>query len=225
MNEDFSDWKPRPLPERIPMEGRFCRLEPLSASRHGDGLFAASSQEDAADRHRWLYEEPPESREAFQHWLETVETSADPMFFVVVDKRTGAVEGRQTLMRIDAANGVIETGNIMWNAYISRTPVTTEALFLFAKYVFDDLGYRRFEWKCNNKNEPSKRAALRFGYAHEGVFRQHLIVKGRNRDTAWFAMIDHEWPDLRTAFECWLDPSNFDSEGRQIKRLEEFRNG
>ncbi len=225
MNEDFSDWTPRPLPERISMEGRFCRLEPLSASKHGDGLFVASSQEDAADRHRWLYEEPPESREAFQGWLEMVETSADPLFFVVVDKRTGAVEGRQTLMRIDAANGVIETGNIMWNANISRTPVTTEAFFLFAKYVFDDLGYRRFEWKCNNKNEPSKRAALRFGYTHEGVFRQHLIVKGRNRDTAWFSMMDHEWPALRTAFESWLDPSNFDGEGRQIKRLEEFRNG
>ncbi len=178
---------------------------------------------DSEDRHRWLYEYPPQSRVEFKKWLESVETSEDPLFFAVIDKRTGTIEGRQTLMRIDPANGVIETGNILWNANISRTPVTTEAYFLFAQYVFDDLGYRRFEWKCNNSNEPSKCAAVRFGMTPEGVFRQHLIVKGKNRDTAWFSILDHEWPTMRSAFQAWLAPENFDSQGGQIKKLQELK--
>jgi RimJ/RimL family protein N-acetyltransferase len=126
-------------------------------------------------------------------------------------------------MRIDQKNGVIEIGNVYWGPLISRTPVATEALYLFARRAFDNLGYRRFEWKCNNTNTGSKRAARRFGFTFEGIFRQHMIVKGKNRDTAWFAMIDRDWPANRKAFEGWLDPSNFDSEGRQKRRLEEIR--
>ena len=126
-------------------------------------------------------------------------------------------------MRIDPANGVIETGHIFWGGRISRTPVTTEAFFLFARYIFDTLGYRRFEWKCNDANEASKLAAIRFGMTAEGVFRQAAVVKGKNRDTAWFSMIDREWPQMRAAFEAWLDPANFDSDGRQIKKLQDFR--
>src|SRR6185312_15097851 len=125
--------------------------------------------------------------------------------------------------RIDQKNGVVEIGNIYWGPLISRTPVTTESLYLFARHAFDDLGYRRFEWKCNNTNEGSKRAAARFGFAFEGLFRQHMIVKDKNRDTAWFAMLDWEWPANRKAFEGWLDPSNFDREGRQKRRLAEIR--
>jgi RimJ/RimL family protein N-acetyltransferase len=136
------------------------------------------------------------------------------MFFAVVDNRSGRVVGRQTLMRIDPAHGVIEIGNIYWGPELSRQPGATEALYLFARTVFD-LGYRRFEWKCNNRNEPSKRAAERFGFTFEGVFRQHMIQKGENRDTAWFSMLDCEWPALRTAYEAWLDPSNFDGDGQQ----------
>lgn len=151
------------------------------------------------------------------------QNSKDPLYFAVVNIETGTVEGRQTLMRIDEANGVIETGHIYWGGRISQTPVTTDAFYLFAQYIFDDLGYRRFEWKCNNANEPSKRAAERFGMTHEGVFRQAAVVKGENRDTAWYSLLDHEWPAMKTAFQAWLDPSNFDAEGRQVKKLQELK--
>jgi RimJ/RimL family protein N-acetyltransferase len=126
-------------------------------------------------------------------------------------------------MRIDAANGVVEIGNIYWGPELARTAAATEALYLFASHVFDDLGYRRFEWKCNDRNEPSKRAAIRFGFSYEGTFRQHMVVKGENRDTAWYAMIDRDWPAIAAAMRQWLDPANFDRDGRQKRRLEDFR--
>ena len=138
----------------------------------------------------------PESREAFQTWLEKVEASEDPLFFAVIDKASGKIAGRQTLMRIEPAIGVIEIGNIHWGPLMARRPAATEAQFLFARYVFDELGYRRYEWKCNNRNEPSKRAAERFGFTFEGIFRQHMVAKGENRDTAWYSIIDSEWPAL-----------------------------
>lgn len=219
----LSDWTARPAPQRIVHEGRYCRLEPLRAEDHGDQLYDAATLADADDSFRYLPEVTPADRRAFQPWLETAQASADPLFFAVIDKRTNTVEGRQTLMRIDTANGVIETGHIFWGGRISRTPVTTEAFFLFARHVFDDLGYRRFEWKCNNANEPSKRAAERFGMTAEGVFRQAMVVKGANRDTAWYSLLDKEWPAMRTAFERWLDVSNFDSQGQQINRLQDLK--
>jgi RimJ/RimL family protein N-acetyltransferase len=223
MTNNLKNWQPRPRPERKPIEGRTVRLEPLSATSHGDGLFEASSVADVGGRFRYLPDTPPASRAEFQPWLERAEANDDPLFFTVIDKSSGKVAGRQTLMRIDPANGVIEIGNIYWGPLISRKPAATEAQFLFAKYAFDDLGYRRYEWKCNNLNQPSKRAAERFGFKFEGVFRQHLIVKGENRDTAWYSIIDKEWPALRRAYEGWLDPANFDSDGRQKRRLEDFR--
>jgi RimJ/RimL family protein N-acetyltransferase len=205
------------------MEGRFVRLEPLDASKHGDGLFEASTVPDADVRFAWLSDYPPENRAAFQPWLEKAQASPDPLFFAVIDKESGKVVGRQTLMRIDAANGVIEIGNIYWGPLMARKPAATEAQFLFMKYVFDELGYRRYEWKTNNRNEASKRAALRFAFKPEGLFRQHFVVKGENRDTAWFSIIDTEWPALKKTYESWLDPSNFDGEGVQKKCLEDFR--
>jgi RimJ/RimL family protein N-acetyltransferase len=220
---DLSKWTPRPRPGRTLLEGRLVRLEPLDAARHGDGLFDASAAPGAEERFRWLFEGPPADRASFQPWLEKSAASEDPLFFAVVDKATGRVLGRQTLMRIDPLFGVIEIGNICWGPEMARRPAATEAFFLFARHVFDDLGYRRYEWKCNDRNEPSKRAAARFGFSFEGVFRQHMIVKGENRDTAWFSIIDSEWPALRAGFEAWLDPANFDPEGRQIRRLEDFR--
>jgi RimJ/RimL family protein N-acetyltransferase len=221
--EDLSTWTPRMRPEQKTLEGRYVRLEPLNAAAHGDALFAASNTSDGSERFKWLFEEPPMSREAFQTWLEKVEASVDPMFFVVIDKASGRIGGRQTFMRIDQAHGVVEIGNILWNPPVARTPAATEALYLFARHAFDDLGYRRFEWKCNDGNEPSKRAALRFGFTFEGTFRQHMIVKGKNRDTAWFSMIDTEWPLLRQAFEEWLDPANFDANGAQKRGLADIR--
>ena len=221
--EDLSQWTPRQRPEREPMEGRYVRLEPLDTARHGDGLFEASSTPDKDSRFRWLYDHAPQDRADFQPWLDKAAASDDPLYFAVIDKASGRVAGRQSFMRIDTANGVIEIGNILWNGLVARKPAATEALYLFARHAFDDLGYRRFEWKCNAENEPSRSAALRFGFSFEGVFRQHLIVKGRNRDTAWFAMIDKEWPTIGRALEEWLDPENFDSEGQQKRRLGEIR--
>ncbi len=156
---DLRDWTPRPKPERKVLEGHYVRLEPLDAARHGDELFAASSVEDADQRFTWLFEVPPATREAFEPWLEKVSGSEDPLFFAVIDKASGKVAGRQALMRIDPAHGAIEIGNIYWGPLISRKPAATEAQFLFMQYVFDELGYRRYEWKCNDNNAPSKRAA------------------------------------------------------------------
>ena len=141
------------------------------------------------------------------------------MFWAVIDRATGRAEGRQALMRITPEHGVIEIGNILWGPAIARSRIATEALFLFAQYAFDALGYRRFEWKCNDLNEPSKRAALRFGFSAEGVFRRHMVTKGRNRDTAWFAMVEDDWPRLHAGYEAWLRLENFSPEGQQIARL------
>jgi RimJ/RimL family protein N-acetyltransferase len=221
VSEELKNWTRCPRPERKVLDGRYVRLEPLSASAHGDGLYEAATAEE--ERFRWLFEASPESRAVFQPWLEKVEASQDPLFFTVIDKASGRIAGRQTLMRIDPTFGVIEIGNILWGPLVARRPAATEAQFLFAQYVFDELGYRRYEWKCNNRNEPSKRAAERFGFSFEGIFRQHMIVKGENRDTAWYSIIDKEWPALKAAYEGWLHPDNFDSDGNQKKRLEDFR--
>ena len=205
------------------LDGCYCRLEPIDAPKHGEELFEASSVSDAAERFRWLSEYPPGNRGELQPWLDKSQASEDPLFFAVVDTSSGKAAGRQALMRIDTAHGVIEVGHIYWGPLISRRPAATEALYLFADYIFDELGYRRFEWKCHNMNEPSKRAAARFGFKFEGIFRQHVVFKGGNRDTAWFSIIDGEWPALRSAYRAWLDPANFETSGRQKRRLEDFR--
>jgi RimJ/RimL family protein N-acetyltransferase len=225
MSENLSNWTPRLRPEHVVLEGRFVRLEPLSVAKHGDDLFAAETAPGADERFRYLYDLPPASRAEYQPWLDKAEASEDPLFFAIVDQQTGVSIGRQTLMRIDAANGVVEIGNIHWTPAMAKSPKSTEAFFLHARHVFDDLGYRRFEWKLNNLNQPSHAAAVRLGFTPEGVFRQHLVVKGQNRDTAWYAMIDRDWPRIKQAFELWLDPANFDAAGGQIRRLEDIRNG
>lgn len=222
LSENLQDWTPRPRPERIVLEGRYVRLEPLDAARHGAALFEMATAEDAEGRFRWLFDTKPATKADFQPWLDKSSSSEDPLFFVVVDKASGKMAGRQTLMRIDPTYGVIEIGNIYWSDIIARRPAATEAQFLFTRYAFD-LGYRRYEWKCNNRNEPSKRAAERFGFKFEGIFRQHMVVKGENRDTAWYSIIDKEWPALKQAYEAWLDPANFAADGQQKRRLEDFR--
>jgi len=219
MTEDLQDWKPRPRPERRVLEGRYVRLEPLEPARHGDGLYEASTLSDSDERFRWLSEYRPNTRAEFQPWLDKAFASEDPLFFVVIDKASGKIAGRQSLMRIDANSGVIEIGHIHWSSLVARTPAATEAQYLFQRHVFRELGYRRYEWKCHDMNAPSKRAALRFGFTYEGLFRQHLVFKGGNRDTAWFSIIDKEWPALELAYETWLDPANFDELGRQRRRL------
>jgi RimJ/RimL family protein N-acetyltransferase len=221
---EIRNWQPRPRPERLTLNGRFCRLEALDAAGHGDTLFTASMAPGAEERFRYLGDSP-QDRASFEGWLQKAAASSDPLFYAVIDTATGRCEGRQALMRITPEHGVIEIGNVLWGPAIARTRIATEALFLHAAYIFDTLGYRRFEWKCNALNAPSRRAAERFGFEYEGTFRQHMVQKGRSRDTAWFAMIDIEWPRLRQAFERWLAPENFDSAGRQKARLEDFRTG
>ncbi|MFC3632131.1 GNAT family N-acetyltransferase [Paracoccus angustae] len=218
---DLADWSARPRPARAPLEGRYVRLEPLE-HEHADTLYQAASAEGAEDRFRWLFESAPQNRAEFDAWIAHASASTDPLFFAVIDKETGRAEGRQALMRIDQAHGVIEIGNIMWGPALQQTRMATEALFLFADHIFA-LGYRRFEWKCNDMNVPSKRAALRFGFRPEGVFRQHMVVKSANRDTAWFAMTDQDWQHLRPTYETWLSSDNFDTGGRQVRKLEECR--
>jgi RimJ/RimL family protein N-acetyltransferase len=221
VSPSLEGWQPRPRPERVALEGRYCRLEPLHPVRHAESLFAASSAPGAADRFRYLWEPVPD-RAGFDEWISRAAVSEDLLFHGVIDRGTGRCEGRQAYLRITPEHGVIEIGAILWGPAIARTRVATEALALYARHAFDDLGYRRFEWKCDARNEPSRRAALRFGFAYEGTFRQHMVVKGGNRDTAWFAMTDNDWPRVKDALDSWLDPSNFEADGRQRTRLSDL---
>jgi RimJ/RimL family protein N-acetyltransferase len=208
-----------PRPQRLVLQGRLVRLEPLDPARHGDDLWAESHGPDRDVIWQYLFEPPFPDRAAFQTHLEAKASSSDPLFFTVVRQSDGRALGYQTLMRIDPAHRVVEVGNVMYGTGLQRTPESTEAQYLFMRHVFDDLGYRRYEWKCNALNAPSRRAADRLGFTFEGVFRQHMIVRGRNRDTAWYSILDTEWPARRAAFEAWLGPANFDEEGRQRASL------
>jgi RimJ/RimL family protein N-acetyltransferase len=201
-------------PQRIVHEGRYARLEPISAA-HARDLFAAAGPE----RYTYLLSYPPKDEAEMSSRLADESARDDPLAFAVIDKATGLAEGRQSLMRITPEHGCIEIGGILWGDRIARTRIATEAQYLFTRHVFDDLGYRRYEWKCNALNLPSRRAAERFGFTFEGIFRQHQIIKGQNRDTAWFAMIDGDWPRIRAGYERWLDPSNFEADGMQKSKL------
>ena len=206
------------LPQRTVLEGHYVRLEPLSPA-HAPALFAATAGEGEDDRYRWLFESPPATEAEFAAWVTAAAQLQDPLHFAVVDRATGLAAGRQALMRMVQKDGVIEIGSVLWGRGVARTRLATEALYLFARYAFETLGNRRFEWKCNNLNGPSKRAAVRFGFTFEGVFRQHMIIKGESRDTAWFSMLDSEWPNRKAGFEAWLAPANFDASGQQKRKL------
>ena len=215
----LADSGPVARPKRIVLAGRYCRLEPLDPARHGNHLYAAATAPDAVARHMYLSVEAPTSRAMFDTWIAAQAARDDALYFAVVDTATGRVEGRQALMRIDPPNRSIEIGDIYWGPAIASTRISTEANFLFARYAFDQLGYCRFEWKCNALNAASRRAALRFGFIYEGHFRRSAIVKGRSRDTTWYSIIAEEWPARRAAYEAWLAPSNFDADGRQLTPL------
>jgi RimJ/RimL family protein N-acetyltransferase len=206
-------------PQRVTIEGRYITIEPLDPVKHTDALWPGLG--GVANEDLWLYmpDGPFMDRAAFDAHIQAKAISEDPLFFGIVDKKTGLAVGRSTLMRIDPPNRVIEVGGIMFTRALQRSRGATEAMYLLARYVFEDLGYRRYEWKCNALNEPSRRAALRLGFTFEGIFRQHMIIKEKNRDTAWFSLLDSEWPVRKRAFERWLDESNFDSEGNQKTRL------
>ena len=207
----------RGAPERIVLEGRYVRLEPLDR-RHAPDLLEAAQGEGVPERFRWLFEDAPTTLAETESFIDRMNAGPD-RFVAVVHQRTGKAVGRQGWMRIFPEHASVEIGGIYWGLTMARTPLATEALYLFARHAFDDLGYRRFEWKCNNRNEPSKAAARRFGFQYEGLFRQDRIVKGESRDTAWFSIVDGEWPALRAEFERWLAPDNFDGDGQQLTRL------
>ncbi|KRA96570.1 GCN5 family acetyltransferase [Devosia sp. Root685] len=205
-------------PERIVLEGRYVRLEPLDR-RHAADLLAVSTMEGGAERYRWLFSNAPVSVADMEARIEEANAGTDPAYVAIIDKASGKALGQQGWMRIRPEHGSIEIGGVYWGLPMARTQMATEALYLFARHAFDDLGYRRFEWKCNDRNEPSKAAATRFGFKHEGVFRQDMIIKGESRDTAWFSIVDGEWPALRAEYERWLSPDNFDDAGQQKSRL------
>jgi RimJ/RimL family protein N-acetyltransferase len=217
-------WEPATRPDRVTLEGQTVRVEPLSVERHGSDLWDAA-QGTNADPLLWTYlgYGPFADESAFRAHLAAQEASTDPLFFAAIDQATGLALGVASLMRIDAANGVGEVGHIWFGPALQRSTAATEAIFLLAEYLMTTLGYRRFEWKCDALNRRSRRAAERYGFKYEGTFRQHLVYKGRNRDTAWYSIVDGEWPAIRAAFIAWLDPDNFDEDGRQRRTLESFR--
>ena len=212
-----------PRPERRLLAGRFVRLEPLDAERHGGSLWQETHGVGAAALWQYLFDEPFADEKSFRDFLVRKADSIDPLFYAIVDQASGRAVGFETLMRIDPAHRCIEVGNILYGRSLQRTPGATEAQYLLMRYVFEDLGYRRYEWKCNALNAPSRRAALRFGFTFEGIFRKHMIVRGRNRDTAWYSIVDDEWPAAKAAFEHWLAPGNFDSTGAQRQSLAALR--
>ncbi len=215
---------PRPAkgpPERAPLDGRSIRLEPIDPARHAAELFAASADDPAL----WTYMPygPFDDPGQMTAWLEGCARSDDPLFLALVEAEGDRVAGMASFLNIRPEHGVLELGHIWFSKAIRRRRPATEAIFLMLRAAFDDLGYRRVEWKCDAANTASRRAALRFGFVYEGTFRQHLIVKGRNRDTAWFAILDRDWPALRSCFETWLDPANFDASGAQGRSLSDLR--
>ena len=201
------------------MYGRTVLLEPLDAQLHAADIWDAVNGHDEV--WQWLFDGPYASPADLSRDIAEKESAQDRIFFAVISSEIGAAAGYASFMRMEPAHGVIEVGNILLSPSLQRTTAATEAMYLMARHVFDDLGYRRYEWKCNAENQPSRRAALRLGFTFEGIFRQHMVVKDRSRDTAWFSMLDHEWPARKRSFEAWLDPANFDG-GQQRQTLSEF---
>ena len=216
-------WQPVARPGRHTLSGHHVALEPLDAHTHADALYRASHGENA-DPALWHYMNygPWEDRDSFRQWVQANSDSTDPLFYAIVPTGEEAA-GQATYMRIDEHNGVIEIGHIWFGAAMQRSRAATETIYLLAKHAFDDLGYRRFEWKCHARNQRSRHAAERFGFIYEGTFRNAIVQRDRNRDTAWYAIIDEDWPIIRAAFETWLADDNFDAQGSQIRSLSEIR--
>jgi RimJ/RimL family protein N-acetyltransferase len=222
VGQPIQGWTPRPRPPDTPMAGARCTLERL-AERHATQLYAAYAE--APDARDWTYvpNGPFPDLDSYRAFVRAASESRDPLHYAIIDARSGTPVGTAALLRIDAANGVLEVGAVYYSPRLQRTPAGTEAMYLLMRRVFDELGYRRYEWKCDALNDRSRRAAERYGFTFEGVFRQLMVRKGRNRDTAWFSILDTEWPRVRAGFEAWLAPENFDAAGRQRRALAEIR--
>lgn len=216
------DWTARQLPPRTPMEGRSCRIVLLDPAAHCDDLARVYFADPDGRSWTYLFVDRPETPAALRAYLDAQASVADPLCHTIIDTGTGKAVGIASFMRIDPKMGVIEVGNINYSAALKGTTIATEAMYLMMRRVFDELGYRRYEWKCDSLNAPSRAAALRLGFKYEGLFRQAVVYKGRNRDTTWFSMLDTEWPEIKAAFEAWLQPANFDAAGHQKLALKAF---
>ena len=221
IGEPVHSWTAPEIPPEVILTGATCRLEPLDVEKHAADLYHSFALDPGGQNWTYLFVGPFENFNGFKEWLITLAGWQDPLFYTLIDLATGKAVGMASYMRIDPGFGVIEVGNIHFSPLLQRTPLATEAIYLMMKNCFD-LGYRRFEWKCDSLNLPSRKAAERFGFSYEGTFRQAIMYKGRNRDTAWFAVIDKDWPRIRAAFEQWLDQGNFDADGAQKSSLREL---
>ena len=218
----IEDWQERPRPPQIPITGQYCRVEPLDVESHAEVLYEAYAKD--YDHSNWTYLPygPFDSFSDFKAWLNSTCRDEDPLFHTVIELKTNMAVGMASYLRIEPTVGVIEVGHIHYSPLMQRTPIATETMYLMMKRVFDELGYRRYEWKCDALNAPSCAAAKRLGFTFEGIFRQLTMYKGRNRDTVWFAIIDRDWPAMKGAFEAWLDSGNFDESGLQRATLSSF---
>lgn len=209
------NWTARPRPPHTPLLGRFCRVVKLDPAAHAADLFAGNQLDVEGRNWTYLPYGPFERLEDYRVWLDTIAKPEDPLFHTIIDIATSKAVGIASLMRIDPPNGVIEVGHINYSPLLQRKPHATEAMFLLMTRVFDELGYRRYEWKCNSLNQPSVDAAKRYGFTYEGLFRQAAVVKAHNRDTSWFSILDSEWPSIKRGYKSWLAPENFDAAGNQ----------
>jgi RimJ/RimL family protein N-acetyltransferase len=219
IGEPLPEWTARPFPPLTPIAGRFCRVEPLDIERHSADLFQANSDDETGSHWTYLFTDAPPDLAAYRTWAAGMLAGRDPMPFAIIDQASGKAIGVASYMRIDPASGALEIGHINYSPRLQRTPAATEAMYLLMRRAFDELGYRRYEWKCDSLNAPSRAAAARYGFSFEGIFRKALVYKKRSRDTAWFAIIDSDWPRVRAGFEQWLAAGNFDEQGQQRRRL------
>ena len=222
IGDALPDFQPGGLPNLERIEGQYVIIEPLSKDKHEADLYKVYGPDSPADMWTYLFQNPAQSQEEWSQKLDQMLAAQDRFHYAIVDKKSGKALGTFALMRIDRGNRVIEVGAVTYSPKLKRTRLATEAQYLLARYVFEELEYRRYEWKCDALNQPSRRAAERLGFIYEGRFRQALVYKGRNRDTDWLSMIDKDWPAVKSRLEKWLSPDNFDEKGQQIKALSDF---
>ena len=222
IGDALPNFKPGDLPKMERLEGRYVIVECLSKDKHGADLYEVYGPDSPADMWTYLFQNPVQSQEEWSALLDQMLAAQDRFYYAIVDKESGRALGTFALMRINRGSHVIEVGSVTYSPQLKRTRLATEAQYLLARYVFEELEYRRYEWKCDALNQPSRCAAERLGFIYEGTFRQAVVYKGRNRDTDWLAMIDRDWPAVKTRLEKWLSPDNFDENGQQIKALSDF---
>ena len=222
IGDALPNFKPGDLPKMERLEGRYVIVEGLSKDKHGADLYEVYGPDSPADMWTYLFQNPVQSQEEWSALLDQMLAAQDRFYYAIVDKESGKALGTFALMRINRGSRVIEVGSVTYSPQLKRTRLATEAQYLLARYVFEELEYRRYEWKCDALNQPSRYAAERLGFIYEGTFRQAVVYKGRNRDTDWLAMIDKDWPAVKIRLEKWLSPDNFDENGQQIKALSDF---